>query len=91
MKFFKHPEWRRPLMLALLIAASALAPARAAIVPLNHIVAVVNDEVITRQELAKRYAEVAQSLSRQNTPLPARAPMRRSAAPASRGGAIQGV
>ena len=72
MKFFKHPEWHRPLMLALLIAASALVPARAAIVPLNHIVAVVNDEVITRQELAKRYAEVAQSLSRQNTPLPAR-------------------
>jgi len=59
-------------MLAVLIAASALVPARAAIVPLNHIVAVVNDEVITRQELAKRYAEVAQSLSRQNTPLPAR-------------------
>ncbi len=26
--------------------------------PLNHIVAVVNDEVITRQELAKRYDEV---------------------------------
>jgi peptidyl-prolyl cis-trans isomerase SurA len=72
MRFFKHPEWHRPLMLALLIAASALVPARAAIVPLNHIVAVVNDEVITRQELAKRYAEVAQSLSRQNTPLPAR-------------------
>jgi peptidyl-prolyl cis-trans isomerase SurA len=71
MTFFKRPEWRRPLLLALLIAAS-LAPARAAVVPLNHIVAVVNDEVITRQELAKRYDEVVQSLSRQNTPLPAR-------------------
>lgn len=72
MKFFKHPEWRRSLMLAWLIAASALAPARAAVVPLNHIVAVVNDEVITRQELAKRYDEAVRNLSRQNTPLPAR-------------------
>ena len=58
--------------LALLIAASSLMPARAAVVPLNHIVAIVNDEVITRQELAKRYDEVVQNLSRQKTPLPPR-------------------
>jgi len=32
---------------------------------LNHIVAVVNDEVITRQELAKRYAETEKALARQ--------------------------
>jgi peptidyl-prolyl cis-trans isomerase SurA len=59
-------------MLALLLAVSSLLPAQAAVVPLNHIVAIVNDEVITRKELDKRYDEVAQNLSRQNTPLPPR-------------------
>ncbi len=61
--------------MALLLAAAALMipPARAAdVVPLNHIVAVVNDEVITRQELSRRYDEVVRTLSRKNTPLPAR-------------------
>lgn len=72
MRFFKHPEWRLSWLAALLIAVSSLAPARAEILPLDHIVAVVNDEVITRQELARRYAEVAQNLARQNTPLPPR-------------------
>ena len=73
MKFFKRPEWRRPhWALALLIAASTLLPAHAAVQPLDHIVAVVNDEVITRQELVKRYGEVVRNLSRQNTPLPPR-------------------
>ena len=73
MKFFKRPERRlKQWGLALLLAASALLPARADVVPLNHIVAVVNDEVITRQELAKRYDEVVRNLSRQNTPLPPR-------------------
>lgn len=73
MKLLKRPEWRSPRWaLALLIAASSLLPAHAAVLPLDQIVAVVNDEVITRQELAKRYAEVVQNLSRQNTPLPAR-------------------
>ena len=74
MKLFKRPEWRRPQWaLALLIAASTLVPAHAAVQTLDHIVAIVNDEVITRQELAKRYKEVVQSLSRQNTPLPPQA------------------
>jgi peptidyl-prolyl cis-trans isomerase SurA len=73
MKYFKLPErllsqW----IAALLIAASTLVPAHAAVQPLDHIVAVVNDEVITRQELARRYQEVAQNLSRQKTPLPPR-------------------
>jgi peptidyl-prolyl cis-trans isomerase SurA len=73
MKYFKRPEWHRPdWMLALLIAASTLLPAHAAVQPLDHIVAVVNDEVITHQELARRYQEVEQNLSRQNTPLPPR-------------------
>lgn len=73
MRFPKHPEWRLPWLAALLIAVSAFSPAQAAVLPLDHIVAVVNDEVITRQELARRYAEVVQGLSRQNTPLPPRA------------------
>jgi peptidyl-prolyl cis-trans isomerase SurA len=73
MTFFKRPEWRRPhWMLALLIAASTLVPVHAAVAPLDHIVAVVNDEVITHQELERRYDEVVQNLSRQNTPLPPR-------------------
>ena len=59
-------------MLALLLAASALMPAHAAVQPLDHIVAIVNDEIITRQELTRRYQEVAQNLARQNTPLPPR-------------------
>ncbi len=64
-----HPlQW----LLALLLAASPLLPAQAAVMPLNYIVAVVNDEVITRKELDKRYDEVVQSLARQNTPLPPR-------------------
>ena len=73
MTFFKRPEWCRSLrMLALLLATSLLPPAFAAVTPLDHIVAVVNDEVITRQELARRYDETVQNLKRQNTPLPAR-------------------
>ncbi|MCL5060026.1 MAG: peptidylprolyl isomerase, partial [Candidatus Thermoplasmatota archaeon] len=73
MTFFKRPEWRRPRwLLALLIAASTVLPAHAAVQPLDHIVAVVNDEIITRQELARRYDEVVKNLSRQNTPLPPR-------------------
>ncbi|MBT9568476.1 MAG: peptidylprolyl isomerase [Thiobacillus sp.] len=74
MKLLKRPEWwHLRAMLAVLIAASSfLSPAHAAVVPLDHIVAVVNDEVITRQELSRRYDEVAQNLKRQNTPLPPR-------------------
>jgi peptidyl-prolyl cis-trans isomerase SurA len=58
----------------LIVVASLLSgrPARAEVVPLNHIVAVVNDEVITRQELTKRYLETEKALARQNTPLPPR-------------------
>lgn len=70
MNFSKRPD---ALFAALLIAASTLLPAHAAIVPLDHIVAVVNDEVITRQELARRTAEAAQGLARQNIVLPPRA------------------
>jgi peptidyl-prolyl cis-trans isomerase SurA len=74
MKYFKRPEWCRPQWaLAFLIAATTLLPAHAAVQPLDHIVAVVNDEVITRQELARRYQEVVQNLTRQETPLPPRA------------------
>ena len=74
MTFFKRPDWRRPfMMLAVLLAAvSSQLPVQAAVMPLDHIVAIVNDEVITRQELARRFNEAVQNLKRQNTPLPPR-------------------
>ncbi|WP_324779336.1 peptidylprolyl isomerase [Thiobacillus sedimenti] len=73
MNLFKRPEWRCPQWaLALLLAVSTLVPAHAAVQDLDRIVAVVNDEVITRQELATRYDEVVRNLERQNTPLPPR-------------------
>jgi peptidyl-prolyl cis-trans isomerase SurA len=79
MKTIQCPEWRRAhWALVLLIVASSLLSAhaahaaQAAVVPLDHIVAVVNDEVITRQELSRRYDETVRNLSRQNTPLPPR-------------------
>ncbi len=59
------------LFLALLLLSAA--PVPAAVTPLDHIVAIVNDEVITRQELAQRYDEVVQTLTQQKTPLPPRA------------------
>jgi peptidyl-prolyl cis-trans isomerase SurA len=68
MKFLKRPDW----FVAVLLVAATFAPAHAAVLPLDHIVAVVNDEVITRQELDKRYSEVVASLARQKTPLPRR-------------------
>ena len=70
----KRPEWWHPrALLAVLIAVSTLAlPVQAAVESLDHIVAVVNDEVITRQELSRRIDEVTQNLKRQNTPLPPR-------------------
>jgi peptidyl-prolyl cis-trans isomerase SurA len=69
----KRPDWRRPQwMLALLLTISSMMPVQAAVMPLNHIVAVVNDEVITSKELDQRYDEVVQSLAQQNTPLPPR-------------------
>lgn len=74
MTFFRRPEPSRPAwLLALLLAAAALSPVRADIQPLDRIVAVVNDEVITRQELARRYDETVHNLERQSTPLPPRA------------------
>jgi peptidyl-prolyl cis-trans isomerase SurA len=72
---FKHPErrtarWITALLLSVVFASPS---GRAAVVPLDHIVAVVNDEVITHLELSHRYREVERNLARQNTPLPARA------------------
>ncbi len=73
MIFFKRPEWcRSRRLMTLLITATFVLPVQAAITPLDHIVAVVNDEVITRQELGRRYGDTVQSLERQNTPLPPR-------------------
>ncbi len=72
MNLRKTPEQHLASLLAALSLLMA-APGQAAITPLDHIVAVVNEEVITRQELARRYDEVVQNLTRQKTPLPSRA------------------
>jgi len=73
-----NPDRFSPLR-SLAIATLALLtwPAHAAIVAIDHIVAVVNNEVITRLELDRRYQEVAGNLARQNTPLPPRSVLER--------------
>jgi peptidyl-prolyl cis-trans isomerase SurA len=71
MRLFKRPELLLACLLWLLPAwfAPALADAPQA---LDHIVAVVNDDVITRLELSQRYDEVVQALTQKGTPLPPR-------------------
>ena len=66
MNLLKRPEF----ILALLLALAN--PSWSAPTPVDHVVAVVNDEVITRLELSRRYDEVVQSLTQKNTPLPPR-------------------
>ncbi len=66
MNLLKRPEF----FLALWMAFAS--PTWAAPTPIDHVVAVVNDEVITRLELTRRYDEVVQSLTQKNTPLPPR-------------------
>ncbi len=61
---------KRPELFALVMMCASLS--WAAPTPIDHVVAVVNDEVITRLELSRRYDEVIQSLAQKNTPLPAR-------------------
>lgn len=66
MNLLKRPEY----FLLMLMACASLS--WAAPTPIDHVVAVVNDEVITRLELSRRYDEVIQSLAKKNTPLPPR-------------------
>ena len=61
---------KRPEVFALVMMCASLS--WAAPTPIDHVVAVVNDEVITRLELSRRYDEVIQSLTQKNTPLPPR-------------------
>ena len=61
---------KRPELFALVMMCASLS--WAAPTPIDHVVAVVNDEVITRLELSRRYDEVIQSLTQKNTPLPPR-------------------
>ena len=61
---------KRPEIFALVMMCASLS--WAAPTPIDHVVAVVNDEVITRLELSRRYDEVIQSLTQKNTPLPPR-------------------
>jgi peptidyl-prolyl cis-trans isomerase SurA len=71
MNSIKRPELLLLCLLWLLPAcfAPTLAAAPAEV---DHIVAVVNDDVITRLELGKRYGEVVQALTQKGTPLPPR-------------------
>lgn len=48
----------------------ALAPLHAATTPLDSIIAVVNDDVITATDLERELSDVRQQLRQQNTPLP---------------------
>lgn len=71
---FKLPERRAGLQRAALLLTLFMSPlVHAAVTPLDRIVAIVNDEVITHLELSRRYREVERNLERQNTPLPPRA------------------
>ncbi len=54
---------------ALLIMMSTAVPA--AMTPLDNIIAIVNDDVITATELDRELADVRQQLRQQNTPVPA--------------------
>lgn len=67
MNLTKRPE----LLFALLLALAT--PSWGSAIAIDHIVAVVNDEVITRLELSRRYDEVVQTLTQKRTPLPPRA------------------
>ena len=55
-----------------LMAASGASFAAPAIQPIDQIAAVVNDEVITRQELERRYQEITRQMRGQNIQLPPR-------------------
>ena len=66
------PRRARRARLALLLALLT-PPAFAEVAPLDQIVAVVNDEVITRLELDRRYQEVVEMLKSRNQTLPPRA------------------
>ncbi len=66
MNLIKRPEFFLALWMAL------VSPTWAAPTPMDYVVAVVNDEVITRLELTRRYDEIVQGLAQKNTPLPPR-------------------
>lgn len=66
-----RPDLSLTARLALLLALVA-PPALAAVAPVDQIVAVVNDEVITKVELDRRYDEVADMLKNRNQTLPPR-------------------
>ncbi|MCL5668834.1 MAG: peptidylprolyl isomerase [Gammaproteobacteria bacterium] len=65
MKFFA-----RTLLFALACAGPASAAERTPIVELDHVLAVVNDDVITQSELSAEIATISAQLRQQNTALP---------------------
>lgn len=60
------------LLASLLLAIAGTSAAAPAIQPIDQIAAVVNDEVITRQELERRYQEITRQMRGQNIQLPPR-------------------
>ncbi|HEU4842981.1 MAG TPA: peptidylprolyl isomerase [Burkholderiaceae bacterium] len=69
------PAAAAPAAPAAAVAHAAAAP-RASTTPIDSIVVVVNDDVITRQELAARIAAVTQRMKAQNVALPEAADLR---------------
>lgn len=60
------------LLASILMAIAGTTAAAPAVQPIDQIAAVVNDEVITRQELERRYQEITQQMRGQNIQLPPR-------------------
>lgn len=62
----------RNLLVFLLMVMAGISHAAPEIQPIDQITAVVNDEVITRQELERRYQEITRQMRGQNIQLPPR-------------------
>lgn len=83
MFFMNKISVRRTLMLSLLVLPAAatgqpvVQPAARPIATIDRIVAVINNEVITRNELNERINRAASQLARQGTPAPPRADLER--------------
>ncbi len=60
------------LLASILMAIAGTTAAAPAVQPIDQIAAVVNDEVITRQELERRYQEITRQMRGQNMQLPPR-------------------
>lgn len=69
----RPPRFRVLLFIALFCAGAAAAQTRAPVLPVDRIVAVVNNEVITQQELNERVRLALRQMKAQNVPAPPQA------------------